>query len=990
MNRRHRALQIFGQAFDMLPEDRDEFLDRACGNDGLMRAKVDALLWASAERAENLLATQACKEDSPAEPSSLFRSDSQRLQCGNKLFNRYEVAEQIGVGGMGEVYRAIDHKFDRSVAIKVIKSVNLQSSDVLNRFDREIKSVASLSHPCIVSLFDTCTDGDIHFAVMEFVPGVALRTMMHQPIASSVALRVAHQVAMGLNAAHSHGIMHRDIKPENIIVGQDGHTKVLDFGLARPTSLSADQEVTTGGVLPGTVPYMSPEQIMGMELTCATDIFSLGTVLFEMLTGVNPFRGESALETMQRIKSASIPSADSAEVSVPSEVAALLASMLDAKPENRPSAASLVDSIGNLLKAFPGRDTEGAPDTHNEERVLRNLLDGVSDAVGVSFFRALVKSLAEALGAYSAMVTEFDRQTRRARALAFWTSDGWVDGYEYTIAGTPCESVFETQKLYHHPDGLQELFPDDHDLPEMGLVSYLGVPLFDSDGTVLGNLAVIDNKAMPREPQCIGLMRLFATRASAEHQRLMRERDQQERELKLVRLLDGVADAIVEIDEALTITQFNRSAEVIFGLSANHALGRQLSELLESPDEDGLREILDSRHGQSDSSVAIPGGLRTRSSDVTHRLTDVSISSVETAKGVFFTIMIRNSGDYTKNEAIRGKVRMLRTEIDEVVSEKLIGESPEFEKVLRAIQLVSSTDATVLVCGATGTGKEVVARAIHASSRRNQNPLVVVNCATILSGMAEQEFFGDAVDFHADTNAASVGRFLEADRGTIVLDEISELPLDMQGRLLEVLENGQFRASGDSATTNVDVRVIALTKSDLEVEIAAGRFRQDLYYRLNVFPIDLPPLRERGDDVILLANSFMQEMDRSMQRGVTGLSENCKAKLRAYHWPGNVRELRNIVERALITATSDRLDLSGAFRNGVSPRSFRQALTSADPKTRVITEEELCDLERRNILQALKVCDWKISDSDGAAELLGMAPSKLDARIKDLGICKSK
>ena len=319
---------------------------------------------------------------------------------------------------------------------------------------------------------------------------------------------------------------------------------------------------------------------------------------------------------------------------------------------------------------------------------------------------------------------------------------------------------------------------------------------------------------------------------------------------------------------------------------------------------------------------------------------------------------------------------------------EILGNSPALIHVLRDIQQVADTEATVLITGETGTGKEVMARAIHANSRRRDQPFIKVNCAAIPASLIESEFFGHEQGAFTGATKKREGRFSLADGGTIFLDEIGELPLDLQGKLLRVLQEGEFEPVGSSHTTKVSVRVLAATNRDLQKEAQNGRFREDLYYRLNVFPIHLPPLRERGEDVILLANTFVQHFSQRMGRTVTPLSPDALRRLIGYPWPGNVRELQNVIERAVITTKNGPLNLDRALPDEDKLPSPTQR-SMQEPST-IRTIQEIHDLERQNILMALEQSSWKVSGEKGAAQLLGINASTLASRMKSLGISRSK
>jgi len=302
---------------------------------------------------------------------------------------------------------------------------------------------------------------------------------------------------------------------------------------------------------------------------------------------------------------------------------------------------------------------------------------------------------------------------------------------------------------------------------------------------------------------------------------------------------------------------------------------------------------------------------------------------------------------------------------------------------LNDAQEVAATDATVLILGETGTGKEVIARSIHRTSRRHNKPLIKVNCAAIPATLIESELFGHEAGAFTGATKKRDGRFAMAHGGTIFLDEVGELPLDLQSKLLRVLQEGEFEPVGSSQTRKVDVRVLAATNRDLQRAIGEGKFREDLYYRLNVFPIELPPLRERRGDIGALAGAFVEKFAKSLGRTIEPLSADCIRRLEAYRWPGNVRELQNIIERAVITARDGKLNLDRALPESIGVIAAAGGEAAAK---RVLTAKELEDLERGNIVVALEASDWKVAGANGAATLLGIKPTTLSSRMKALGI----
>jgi transcriptional regulator with GAF, ATPase, and Fis domain len=312
---------------------------------------------------------------------------------------------------------------------------------------------------------------------------------------------------------------------------------------------------------------------------------------------------------------------------------------------------------------------------------------------------------------------------------------------------------------------------------------------------------------------------------------------------------------------------------------------------------------------------------------------------------------------------------------------EIIGRSNAILYVLEKVRQVAETDATVLVQGETGVGKELVSRAIHTTSRRSQNPFITVNCATLPANLVESELFGHEAGAFTGANRLRKGRFELADGGTIFLDEINELPLDLQSKMLRVLQEGQFERIGGSNTLKVDTRVIAATNSNLSEEVAEGRFRPDLFYRLNVYPITVPPLRTRREDIPLLVNHFVPQIAARIGKSVEQIPPHVLEKLTNYDWPGNVRELINILERAVIT-THDRV-IRLPEELAVSAKT---PVNTGDTQTQL---KDLQSVERDHILSVLNTVGWRISGPKGAAKILGLNPSTLRFRMQKLGISKN-
>ena len=624
------------------------------------------------------------------------------------------------------------------------------------------------------------------------------------------------------------------------------------------------------------------------------------------------------------------------------------------------------------------------------QAALQVVLQGTAAEIGERFFKALVENLARALGTRGAWVTEFLAPERRLRALAFWMGGEWIEGWEQSIDGTPCQVVVEKRRLVHYPDRIIDLYPGDPSLRESAAVSYMGVPLADLDGAILGHLAVLDTKPMPEDPVRLTLFEIFAGRAAAELRRLRAEREVRAREGQLAGLVASTMDAIVQLDDELRVMQMNPAAERTFEVPAEQARGLPLSGMTTREDAAKLgalgREL--EKRPPHERSAWVPGGLTGRTAGGSAFPAEATLSLFEVDGRQHFTLILRNVNERLEAErrivTLTDEAEYLRSELRELGrSGEILGRSEKLMQVLAELRQVAPADTTVLILGETGTGKELFARALHDASRRRNKPLVRVNCAAIPATLIESEFFGHERGAFTGATAKRDGRFTLADGGTICLDEVAELPLDLQGKLLRVLQEGEFEPVGSSRTRKVDVRVVAATNRDLEKAVRDGKFREDLFYRLSVFPLTLPPLRERGDDVLLLAEEFARQFAARAGRQLAPLGAEGAARLRAYSWPGNVRELQNVIERAVITARSGQLNLDRALpaASVVDEGGSRPAEPSG-----VLTTRDLARLERENLRRALEATGWQIAGDSGAARLLGMAPSTLASRIKALGI----
>ncbi|MCI0388043.1 MAG: sigma 54-interacting transcriptional regulator [Acidobacteria bacterium] len=536
------------------------------------------------------------------------------------------------------------------------------------------------------------------------------------------------------------------------------------------------------------------------------------------------------------------------------------------------------------------------------EETLRSIMEGTAAVTGDDFFASLVRHLACALQVRYAFVTECrERVKLRARMLAFWVGDRLADNVTYEIAETPCLKVLAGETCFY-PVGVQQLFPNDKDLVDLSAVGYLGIPLCNASGSVIGHLAILDDKPMVKTPRGLSLLNIFAARAGAELERLHAEE-----ELRL---------AMAEVER--------------------------------------LKNRLH-------------------------------------AENVYLQEEIRREHNF----------------------EEIVGGSPALLAVLQQVERVAPTDATVLILGETGTGKELIARAIHDRSGRKDRPLVKVNCGAISAGLVESELFGHVKGAFTGALDKRTGRFELADGGTLFLDEVGELPLETQVKLLRVLQDGEFEPVGSSKTIKVDVRIIAATNRYLEDEVKAGRFRTDLFYRLNVLPLHIPPLRQRRSDIPQLAMFFLSRFSRRFGRTVDGISQETIELMMNYQWPGNIRELENLIERGVVLNNGSVLtiprsllptaqmgktelqELAESTKSEDQPLTIAQAATQPTSVPIAVSlppssSSSLEDLQRQHILNVLAQTNWVIEGENGAAKMLNLHPNTLRSRLKKMGIQRPK
>ncbi len=502
---------------------------------------------------------------------------------------------------------------------------------------------------------------------------------------------------------------------------------------------------------------------------------------------------------------------------------------------------------------------------------LFHLVTEATATVGEAFFPALARHLAQALEYRYAFVAEcLDAQKTRVRMLAFWMGDRFEEPVEFDLAGTPCCRVVQEGAPQRYSDQVAELFPADKPLEEMGVRSYLGLPMTDSAGEVNGHFVLLDDRPRSDDPWVRPALELFASRAGAELERLHAER-----------------------------------------------LRRQ------------------------------------------------AMAELERVQGL-----------------LHAENAYLRSEVEQRGGDGIIGDSAPIARMLEQVNQVAPTDSTVLILGETGTGKELVARAIHVRSPRQAKPMVCINCGAISPGLVESELFGHERGAFTGATSRRIGRFELADGGTIFLDEIGDLPLDLQVRLLRVIQEGELVRVGGTQPIRVNVRIIAATHRNLQEALRSGKFRDDLYYRLNVFPIRTPALRDRVSDLPALTRFFVDKCAARMGKRIDRIPPQVLEALSARPWPGNVRELANVIEHSVIVTRGPVLELAEDLGRPAPPGP------SAPEAAEV--RQSMEDMERAHIVQVLTTCGWRVSGPGGAAEVLALKPTTLESRMKKLGIVRPR
>ena len=553
---------------------------------------------------------------------------------------------------------------------------------------------------------------------------------------------------------------------------------------------------------------------------------------------------------------------------------------------------------------------------------------------------------------------------------------------EWDLAGSPCEEV-AAGSFCHYPLGVSQRYPR-----EVGIESYLGAPLRDSGGRILGHLAVFDSRGMPAADRMLYTFQIFATRAATELNRLNASALLRESEARFHDLFDEAPIAYVHEDLDSRFIRANRAALRILGLTPEQIPGMV-----------GISLVPKSTEAQSrvrEAFASIGRGVDT--SGVV-----LELSRKDNGKPVFVQWWSRPdpSGQYTRTMFIdvterilmeRSQAKLeaqnlhLREEIKSTHNfEEIVDRSPAIQAVLKNVERVAVTDASVLIRGETGTGKELLARAIHSASDRRDKPLIKVNCAALPAGLVESELFGHEKGAFTGAIAKRIGRFELADGGTIFLDEIGEVPPEVQVKLLRVLQEREIDRVGGTSPIKLDVRVIAATNCDLLQAVKEKTFREDLFYRLNVFPVISPPLRDRIDDVPLLVHFMLGKFSKKIGKRITEVGAISLQRLCDYRWPGNIRELENVIERAVILSDGPLLEIDPEMLPGLVSAASGAARSTSEPDP-----NSLEAVERQHILAVLEQKKWVIEGPRGAAKILELRPSTLRYRMKILDIAAAR
>ncbi len=562
-----------------------------------------------------------------------------------------------------------------------------------------------------------------------------------------------------------------------------------------------------------------------------------------------------------------------------------------------------------------------------------------------------------------------------------------------------CSSAIASPGVYYLRDAAHDERAVGHPLvPALGIRFYAAAPLRTHDGLNLGTVCVLDQQPRELAPGEAEMLEMLA--ALAMNQMELRQYTEKVAELEQARtVIDAIPQLISVLNPEGEFVYSNQAVMDYTGLTREEVRAVEFRDRAGHPED--VERLREKRQQALTRGLPFQVEQRARRKDGQYRWFLVQYEPFRDGRGEVIRWYAtgtdiedrKQAEERTRKENLALEKERTRLEsqnaylLDEIRAEQnfgdIIGGSSGLRKVMHQVQLVAPTDATVLITGESGTGKELIARAIHERGARSERTLVKLNCSAVPEGLFESEFFGHVKGAFTGALKDKPGRFELADGGTLFLDEIGEVPLAMQAKLLRVLQEQELERVGDTRTRKVNVRVIAATNRDLKKEVDEGRFREDLFYRLSVFPIEVPPLRERRDDIGPLVAHFIRQSARRMNRPEPQISKTAFDQLAAWHWPGNVRELQNTVERAIILWREGPLtfDLPASRPHKSSGEEAKPAA-----KTALLTLDELKRQEREAIINALIQANGKVSGARGAAELLGMKPSTLASRISSMSI----
>lgn len=649
-------------------------------------------------------------------------------------------------------------------------------------------------------------------------------------------------------------------------------------------------------------------------------------------------------------------------------------------PDEQDSVDLLVQSQNEASER--ARQESVSATVQDDLRALHAVVEGTAGGTGQEFFQSLVRHLAEAVNVPFAVVAEFPQAPPHVRTLAFWDQNRIADNFEYDFTGTPCAEIVRGG-LVHYPTGVSKLFPQASPLVERCIDSYMAVPFLDATGAILGHLAIFDKQPMPAEPRRSFIFRIFAARATAERQRIKAEERLRESENRYRDLYENAPSAYLTVGTNGHIRSVNRRVTELLGYSAEELVGSLIHSYMPDTPAGKKRSLEIYRKHMEGISVA-EWELEMRRKDGRPLWVNVWMEPgrgeggrIQASRALLVDITAR-----VLAEAERARLLEQNQYLQEEIKsdhdfEQLIGRSPPLQEVLAKVRRVAPTDASVLITGETGTGKELIARAIHSVSKRRDKPLIKVNCAALPDGLVESELFGHEKGAFTGALTRRSGRFELANGGTIFLDEVGEVPLDMQAKLLRVLQEHEFDRVGGGSPVKVDIRVLAATNRDLLQAVREKTFREDLFYRLNVFPLILPPLRERKEDIPLLVQFLVQKFATRIGKNIDRVPTWTMQQLIDYHWPGNIRELENVLERAVILASSPALDI------------VPDLLPASDAPPAAQPQLTLDETQRDYIVAVLNQTDWVVDGPNGAARILGIHPNTLRNRMKKLGISRA-